>query len=118
MPGGDRTGPMGQGGMTGRAAGYCAGSQQPGWMSRMMGRWFGGGGWGGWPGRGGGQGRGHRHGFRATGMPGWQRAAMGMSAWGSQGPVPVMQPEPSAPTPDQELAWLKQQAGHLESGIS
>jgi uncharacterized protein DUF5320 len=30
MPGGDGTGPMGMGPMTGRAAGYCAGNGAPG----------------------------------------------------------------------------------------
>jgi len=33
MPGGDQTGPMGQGPTTGRGMGYCSGSQQPGFMS-------------------------------------------------------------------------------------
>ena len=31
MPGGDRTGPLGRGPMTGRAMGYCAGYPQPGY---------------------------------------------------------------------------------------
>ena len=31
MPGGDRTGPMGQGPMTGRGAGYCSGNPTPGY---------------------------------------------------------------------------------------
>lgn len=30
MPGGDRTGPMGQGPMTGRSAGFCSGNRMPG----------------------------------------------------------------------------------------
>jgi len=33
MPGGDRTGPAGMGPMTGRAAGYCAGYNVPGYMN-------------------------------------------------------------------------------------
>ncbi|MCE5249024.1 DUF5320 domain-containing protein [bacterium] len=33
MPGGDRTGPLGLGPMTGRAAGYCAGYGVPGFMN-------------------------------------------------------------------------------------
>lgn len=33
MPGGDRTGPMGMGPMTGRAAGYCAGYPVPGYTN-------------------------------------------------------------------------------------
>jgi len=43
MPGGDRTGPMGLGPMTGRAAGYCVGSNLPGFASFSPGRvaWWG-----------------------------------------------------------------------------
>jgi len=64
MPRGDGTGPMGMGPMTGRAAGYCAGSGVPGYMNagpvcgygRGLGRGFGlsyGRRWGrGFPGRG------------------------------------------------------------------
>ena len=33
MPHGDRTGPMGQGSKTGRAMGYCSGSDGPGYMT-------------------------------------------------------------------------------------
>ena len=33
MPGGDKRGPRGQGPMTGRGAGYCAGFDEPGFMS-------------------------------------------------------------------------------------
>ncbi len=56
MPGGDRTGPMGWGPMTGRAAGYCAGYSVPGYLNPIPGRgWFGVG-RGGFP-RGGGRGR-------------------------------------------------------------
>jgi len=50
MPYGDRTGPMGQGPMTGRALGFCAGYDSPGYtrgFGRGMGRGFGfGRGWG------------------------------------------------------------------------
>jgi hypothetical protein len=42
MPGGDRTGPLGMGPMTGRAAGFCAGYPVPGYMNPARGR-------GGWP---------------------------------------------------------------------
>lgn len=48
MPRGDGTGPLGQGPRTGRAAGYCAGYNVPGYMN-PVGRGF----WG----RGGGRGR-------------------------------------------------------------
>lgn len=56
MPGGDRTGPLGLGPMTGRRAGLCAGYPVPGYLNRVsdMG-WFGVG-RGGFP-RGGGRGR-------------------------------------------------------------
>ena len=37
MPGGNRTGPMGMGPMTGRAAGYCAGYPVPGYMNPIPG---------------------------------------------------------------------------------
>ena len=37
MPGGDRTGPMGRGPMTGRAAGNCAGYPTPGFANPIPG---------------------------------------------------------------------------------
>ena len=87
--------------MTGRAAGYCAGYSVPGYMNPIPGR----GAWGRGGGRGGG--RGWRNWYYATGMPGWQRAAAGMPAWGTYPPpayggyqVP----------PEQELEMLQQQS--------
>jgi len=65
MPRGDRTGPAGMGPMTGRAAGFCAGNNMPGYANPGAGRGFG-------MGRGG-RGRGFRHWFWATGLPGWLR---------------------------------------------
>lgn len=72
MPKGDGTGPMGMGPMTGRAAGFCAGFETPGYANPTL---------GGIPGMGfgrgrgfGGRGRGWRHRFYATGLPGWMRA--------------------------------------------
>jgi hypothetical protein len=38
MPRFDRTGPQGLGPMTGRGAGYCAGSQRPGYGNTIPGR--------------------------------------------------------------------------------
>jgi hypothetical protein len=38
MPGGDRTGPMGMGAMSGRGAGACAGNINPAFMNVTMGR--------------------------------------------------------------------------------
>ena len=75
MPGGDGTGPMGMGPMTGRGAGYCAGNAMPGYTTPFGGRGFRGAGWG----RGG---RGRRNRFYATGLTGWQRASMGVPAFG------------------------------------
>ena len=80
MPRGDRTGPNGMGPMTGRAAGFCAGFETPGFANPIAGRGMGmgrgrssgfGGGFGG--GRGGG--RGWCNMFYATGLPGWMRVA-------------------------------------------
>ena len=62
MPGGDRTGPMGGGAMTGGGFGYCGGAGHPLYFSqRGFGRGFGN------VGRGGGW----RHRFWASGRPGW-----------------------------------------------
>mgnify|MGYP001242942398 CR=1 FL=1 len=92
MPGGDRTGPLGEGPMTGRAAGFCTGGPVAGFAAR--GGWGHGAGFG--PGRGGGWGRGRggrgggwgfRHGYRATGLPGWAR-------WGSA-PLPAPYDDPA-----------------------
>ena len=41
MPRGDGTGPMGEGPMTGRGAGLCAGNVQPGFAGGQAGRGFG-----------------------------------------------------------------------------
>lgn len=67
MPGGNRTGPMGVGPRTGRAAGYCSGSGQPGYANTAPGRGFG---MGFGSGRSIGGGRGWRNRFYATGTPG------------------------------------------------
>lgn len=99
MPRGDGTGPMGMGPMTGRAAGFCAGYNMPGYMNPVFGRGFGMGRGGGW-GRGGG--RGWRRQFYATGLPGWARF----------GGYPYYMPEI---TPEQERMALKAQADALRS---
>jgi hypothetical protein len=100
MPRGDRTGPGGMGPMTGRGAGYCAGSDLPGYTSPYPGRGVG---WG----RGGGRGRGQRwrHWYYATGLPRWARFG-GAPAW-QDGP-------PAPPTKEQEVADLKAQAQWLK----
>lgn len=106
MPRGDRTGPVGGGPMSGRAAGLCAGFDAPGYANPGPGRGsgmgfgHGRGSWGrgfgaggreqGW--RGGGRGRGWRHGFHATGQPGWMRFGWFAAPGGQQ--VPSLRPDP------------------------
>ena len=46
MPGGDGTGPVGRGSMTGRAAGFCTGFPGPGYANHSSSRGFGRGFWG------------------------------------------------------------------------
>lgn len=114
MPGGDGTGPTGLGPMTGRAAGYCAGYPVPGYASGVGGRGFGG--WG--RGRGG-SGRGWRNQFYATGLTGWQRAAMGWPAFG--GVMPPVTPYAASVAPamsaEQQLDALKGQAEYFEDAL-
>ena len=106
MPMGDRTGPMGQGPRTGRAAGFCAGFGAPGYLNRGPGFGFG-------FGRGGGRGRGGRgwrNWFYATGLTGWQRAAAGWAGWGQPAPYPQ-------PTAASELERLQHQADFLQQTL-
>ena len=105
MPGGDRTGPGGMGPMTGRAAGYCAGYDAPGYANAAPGRGFGLGWGGGW-----GRGRGWRHQYYATGLPGWVRFGGGAPAWGYG-------PYAGQPTREQEVESLKTQAGRLKEQL-
>ena len=108
MPGGDRTGPIGAGPMTGRGAGYCAGYPVPGFADGVWGRGFrNGGAWS----RGGGFG--HRNRFWATGLTGWQRAASGWPADPSTFRVPAY----SAMTKEQEVETLERQAAFFERSL-
>ncbi len=111
MPGGDRTGPMGQGPMTGRRAGYCAGFAVPGHMNpEPLG--FGRGGYGGGGyGRGGGRGYRRRNMFYATGQPGWARGGWGMDR---NVPSPVAY---APPTTQDESTFLKEQADYFEQAL-
>ena len=100
MPHGDGSGPNGLGPMSGRAAGYCAGSGVPGYMNSMPGSGRGGF-WGGCAGlHGSGRGRGNRNMFFATGLTGWQRAAERFGG--------------IAMSPKQELAALRAQVQFME----
>ena len=113
MPGGDGTGPAGMGPMTGRAAGFCAGYPVPGYMNPSGGRGFGA------FGRGRGGGWGWRNQFYATGLTGWQRAGMGMPAYGAPPayPTPYAAPFGPAATEEQELEALKGQAEYFEDAL-
>ena len=114
MPGGDGTGPMGLGPMTGRAAGYCAGYSTPGYMNAIPGR--GGFGFAGF-GRVRGGGRGRRNWYYATGMPGWARAAYGMPAFGGAVNPWGNYPYAQELTSGQETQMLKEQADILKQQL-
>ena len=113
MPGGDRTGPMGMGGRTGRATGYCADFGTPGYANPIAGGGFG---------RGylrdrstrisgfGGGGRGWRHMFYATRQPRWMRFG------GSAVPHPYQAPY-QKPDPEWEKQTLENQAKILRSEL-
>ena len=101
MPRGDKTGPEGQGSMTGRGLGYCAGYPAPGYDSNIYGR---GAGRGLGYGHGLGSGRGLRLGFRGGRRHGYY-------------PFPVSQPMYSAPTKQEELYLLKAQAETLKRDL-
>ena len=109
MPRGDKTGPAGMGPMTGRAAGYCAGNQVPGFVSSAFGRGY----WG----RGGG--RGWRRWFHATGLPGWARTPMGYPTWSGPGYPFVPQAGTLTPsmTAEQELDALRKQAEFFQDEL-
>ena len=99
MPGGDQTGPMGGGPMTGWGRGFCGESEGPrfvrggyGGQGRGFGRGGGGGGWG------------RQNRFRATGAPGWMRGAAVPPAYAGD--------ESMA---DTELQWLEQRSAALEA---
>jgi len=102
MPAGDGTGPMGTGPMTGRQAGYCAGSNTPGFANPMPGRGRGMG-----FGRGRGRGRrGWRNQFYATGLPFWARNEM-----------PEAEPPAQTPVSADDVETLKNQAGNLQQTL-
>ncbi|MEW6619108.1 MAG: DUF5320 domain-containing protein [bacterium] len=105
MPAGDGTGPMGMGPMTGRAAGYCAGYQMPGYANPIPGRGFGMG-FGRGRGFGMGRGRGFRHWYYATGLPGWARF----------GYPPAYPYEPEL-NPEQEKRMLQDEANALKQSL-
>ena len=102
MPGGDRSGPIGQGPRTGRAMGFCAGYDRPGSMSPG-------------PGLGLGRGMGRMYNprggmFRGQGGRGMRRFAPIPYAWDPWGGVEISK--------DQELQMLKNQSEQLSNELS
>jgi len=85
MPRGDGTGPNGQGSMTGRGMGFCAGFNAPGFMNGGFGR-----------GRGLGRGRGFA----------WRARAMQV--------MPIQQVQPTVITEKQEKQFLEQELNALK----
>ena len=110
MPGGDRTGPLGAGPMSGRGAGYCAGYPVPGYANPYAGRgWFGRGfGRGrGWFGRG----RGRRHWYG----PGWVPHTYGDPYYGAYAnPAYPYTPELK---PADEIQMLREQSKVLQDEL-
>jgi hypothetical protein len=99
MPGGDRTGPMGMGAMTGRRTGNCAGRGMPGYANPVSNRGFG---------RGpGGGGLGRRRGLCAAWGPG--RA-------GYAGPA-EFPPQWKSAEPALETQGLRNQAETLQTAL-
>ena len=92
MPRGDRTGPDGAGPQTGRAMGYCAGFNMPGYANRPGGQ---------------GLGMGYGRGGRGRGR-GFGRGFMG----------PNVVPQGQNIPPQQELNNLRQQADILQNQLN
>lgn len=114
MPRGDGTGPMGLGPMTGRGAGYCAGYSMPGYANPVSGRGFG----RGIGAFGRGAGRGRRNWYYATGLAGWQRASMGMPAYGgTYNYAPEIMPKEELDILKNEADFLKKQLEDVQSRI-
>lgn len=102
MPFGDRTGPMGNGPMTGRAVGYCAGYTTPGNMNPGFGRGFA---------RGMGRGRGFGRGYWRFGF---QTAAPVRTVPVTQAPAQQYQPYAQEYTKEDEIADLKAEKEMIE----
>ncbi|MDY6967637.1 MAG: DUF5320 domain-containing protein [Spirochaetota bacterium] len=110
MPGGDGTGPAGLGSMTGRAGGYCAGYNMPGYANPIGGRGFRGRGYFG----GGGRGRGYRNMFYATGLPGWMR-------YGNPADYRGMPPYAGVTPPvskEDEIGFLREQSEYFQNMLN
>ena len=101
MPGGDRTGPLGLGPRTGRALGYCAGYDSPG-FTRGIPRGGAGFGYGrGW-------GRGFGRGFWGHGRGFWRRGYY---------PEPYYRDVYPVPTREEEKTYLENMVKDLEAEL-
>jgi len=108
MPGGDRTGPMGSGPMSGHGMGYCAGFTRPGSMSPGPGYGFG---------KGGGFGRGFCQGFGLEKGRGWRHPGFGRFwsyPYPQETPYSTYQPL----TEEQEMDVLEEQTKILEDELN
>jgi len=117
MPYGNRTGPMGMGPMTGRAAGFCAGFGMPGYANPTPGGGMGFGRGRGFRGGGGG-GRGWRHGFNATGQPGWMRFGGYDAPYGYSAPYQKLDPELERQALESQLQALQTELENINKRLS
>lgn len=106
MPRGNRTGPAGEGPMTGRGAGFCAGYSTPGFANPIRGRGY-----------GFGFGRGMGYGFRGGRGGGGRRAAPYAGYYGYEAPIAAA-PAYTPPTQEQELAVLRDQAEFFDKTLA
>lgn len=102
MPGGDGTGPVGRGPMTGRAMGYCTEHSNPGYLNPVYGRGFDGS-WG----------RGFGRGYWRCGRRFWWRRYR--NSYYSSQPYDIdLYPRPSK---DEEKIYLEEMVKNLEDEI-
>jgi hypothetical protein len=126
MPRGDQTGPLGQGPMTGRAAGICAGNGMKTYANPAFGRGRG---------TGFGFGRGFRNSgfgyggfgcrniFYSTGLPRWARSGRNMAPFAfmgqNQNPDPELEKQVlknQAQSMEQELDLIRKRLSEIEAG--
>lgn len=103
MPRGDRTGPEGFGPMTGRADGYCAGFEGPGYMNARQG--------------GRGLGFGRREGYFSRGYGRGRGLGFQARRRRPDEPYAALPKYPEEMTREDELAALKNQMKYMEEDI-
>ena len=103
MPGGDQTGPLGQGPMTGRGLGYCAGYNTPGYANPRPRRFFG-------------RGFGRDFGWRRWDFAPIERVIPVQNIPVYPAPTqPVYPTQPQQPTKEQEITMLEDDAKAVEA---